>query len=65
MENPFLNQADARKNDCFTNLESAKVAAKADLRARIAELQEALDRVDSTTPDNVYSMDVPSIFKTY
>ena len=50
---PFLNNDDARKNDCFTNLEAARLAAKVDLRRRIEELTEALNALDSIGPMNV------------
>lgn len=53
MDFPFLNNDDAAKSDCFTNLESAKLAAKIDLRGRIAELQRALDEIDRINPNNV------------
>ena len=53
MEFPFLHNDDAANNDCFTNLESAKLRAKRDLRTRIQDLESALKEVDKINPDNV------------
>lgn len=61
MEMPWLTNDEARKEDCYTNLESAVLAGKVDLRRRIKEaeqhvndLKQAYDLLYST---NLYTVE--------
>jgi len=64
MEMPWRTNDEARKEDCYTNLESAVLAGKIDLRERIKEaeqyvndLKQAYDLLHSTNLHTVEKLD--------